>query len=102
MNGLEDALKRTAEQKLPAPTLADETMAIPAADAAELSRAAAEAGGSVVALTGAGEWLARIPGNNVEAFKAALRHQPAEMAAPAGPNRTLEILIQPGSPSPSP
>lgn len=109
IDGLTAALERTAEQTLSAPSLANEQIILRArpgqidAQAAEVLRAAAAAGGAAIRSVdarGRVSILATIPEGNAEAFKAALRHEKApaaEVSQPSPPShstRLIEVLIE--------
>jgi hypothetical protein len=111
IDGLTDALERSAEKTLPAPSLASEQIILPArpgqtdAQASEVLQAAAAAGGAAIrSLNGQGQIsiLATIPENNADAFKAALRHEKAPMDSPSPSSSLIEVLIENPSPSPTP
>lgn len=107
---LDAALRRSAEQTLPAPTLASEqvSLSVPPAQAdaraAEIIEAASAAGGAAIRSPEAGgrtSILATIPENNVDAFKAATRHEKAAMEKPFASTRLIEVLLE-NQPVPSP
>lgn len=112
IDGLSEALERSAEKTLGAPSLADEQIIVAAkpgetdAQTAEIRRVFADAGGTAVSSVNAQgqiSILADIPEVNVAAFKAALRHEPAAMRkGPALPARLIEVLLEntPASPTP--
>jgi hypothetical protein len=113
IDGLSAALERSAEKALAAPSLADEQIVLDArpgqrdARVAEVQRACAAAGATALTSTNAAgqvSMLAAIPEVNVDAFKAALQHQPATMQTQhATSTRLIEVVIEnAASPSPAP
>jgi hypothetical protein len=112
IDGLSEALDRSAEKELPAPSLADEQIIVPAkpgqidAQTAEIVHTFAGAGASAVSsVDGQGRVsiMGSVPENEVDAFKAALRHEKA--APPPSPStstRLIEVLIESVAASPSP
>jgi len=108
---LSAALQRSAEQTIPAPSLASEQIVLPArpgqadAQAAEVLEAASAAGGVAIrSLNPQGQLsiLATIPQNNADAFKALLRHEKPPMESPSPSTLLIEVLIEKPLPSPSP
>jgi hypothetical protein len=111
IDGLSAALERSAEQTMPAPTLAGEQIALPVppslaeARAAEVIQAASTAGGVAIrSLNAQGQIsiLATIPENNAESFRSLLRHEQPPMNSPSPSTRLIEILIENPVPSPTP
>jgi uncharacterized protein with PIN domain len=111
INALTDALERSAEKDLPAPSLANEQIILPArpghigAQAVDVLKAATAAGGVAISSTDAQarvSILATVPENNADAFKAALRHEQAPMQSPASATTLIEVLIENATPSPTP
>jgi hypothetical protein len=111
IDDLSAALERSAEQSLPAPTLASEQVILPAqpgpadAQTAAVIQAASAAGGVAIRTLnpqGQPSILATIPENNADAFKALLRHEKPSMESPSSSTRLIEILIEKTAPSPSP
>ncbi len=111
IDGLNEALERSAEKTLAAPTLANEQVIVPAkpggvdARAAEVLSEASAAGGAGIRSSdaqGRVSILATIPDNNADAFKAALRHEIFSMDKPSGTSRLIEVLVETPTASPSP
>ena len=111
IDGLSAALERSAEQTLGAPSLANEQIDLAAkpgqidAQAAEVLQAASAAGGvGIRSLNAQGQVsiIATIPENNLDAFKARLRHAKAPLEKPSSSTRLIEILIENATPTPSP
>jgi len=111
IDDLTNALEQTAEKTLPAPSLTNEQIILPAqsgntnAQASDVIAAATAAGGVAIRSVNAqGQLsiLATIPENNAQAFKAALRHEKPPMDSPAPTTTLIEILIENPAPSPSP
>jgi hypothetical protein len=114
IDGLTDALNRTAEKELAAPSLANEQIFLTATpgqidtQASQVLDAALAAGGVGIRSVddkGRVSILATIPENNTDAFKATIRHEKSPMNSPAPTTTLIEILIQSSAlpkPQPSP
>ncbi len=111
IDGLTQALQKTAEKTLVVPSLANEQVVLtvkPAdtdAEAAMVLKAASDAGGAglrSVDAQGRVSILATIPDNNADAFKAALHNVKVTMNKPSTQPNLIEILIENASASPSP
>jgi hypothetical protein len=112
IDGLSTALEKTAEQALPAPSLADEQIIVPArpgqadAQTAEILQLFADAGSTAVSSVnpqGRISILGDVPVVNVDALKAGLQHEKVPMQkGPASPTRLIEVLIEKPAPSPTP
>ena len=111
IDGLTDALERSAEKEMPAPSLASEQVILPVrpgqtdAQVSEVLQEATAAGGAALRSTDASgrlSILATLPDNNADAFKAALRHEPSLMHPPSTTTCLIEILFQPPNASPTP
>lgn len=111
IDDLSAALERSAEKALPAPSLVDaqiEVTAKPeetAARTAEIEHLFEAAGGSGIASVdaeGRTSVLGTIPGDNLAAFKALLRHENATLPSkPGGTSLTVEVLITNPTPAPA-
>jgi hypothetical protein len=114
IDGLSDALERSAVKSLPDPSLANEQLVIRVKPGQSNSLtpdilAAATAAGGVAIPShdsqGHASILATVPLNNVDAFKAAVRHEKSTMLTPASQTQLIEVVIDdtpPSTPSPSP
>ncbi|MEA3187137.1 MAG: hypothetical protein QOD99_967 [Chthoniobacter sp.] len=106
VDGLAQVLKTTADEKLSSPALTNEQIALhsPSAEmetrTKEVIDAAIQSGGTAFKTTGAGGSaivLAKIPGQNVEAFRAMVKKESAASGAPVreGEAHLIEITISP-------
>jgi hypothetical protein len=112
IDGLSEALERSAEKALGAPSLADEQMTVTAkpgqveARTAEIKQDFSTAGGTGVSSVNArGEVsvFGSIPAINLAAFKALVRHEKASMQpGPESPSCMIEVLIVPAAADASP
>ncbi len=112
INDLTEALQRSADQAIAAPSLVDSQIVVPQrtgqldAQTKEIEQIFSDAGGSaVVSLNAAGQTsiFGTIPAINLAAFKSRLNHQKATMTpGPESPACTVEVLIDTPHPSPSP
>lgn len=107
IDGLAEALKKSAEKTLAAPSLANEQIVATAkpgeceARAQEILNAAVAAGGTGIKAVENGQTsiLANVPEQNEEIFKGLLRHDKVTKSSAASPGqmRLIEVLIQTGS-----
>ena len=113
VDGLTAALERSAEQTIPTPSLADEQIILPArpgetdAQTTEIVNTFAAAGATAVSRRDdkgqVASIMANVPEINVDAFKAALRHEKVTMQnGPSSPTRLIEVLIEYPAASPTP
>jgi hypothetical protein len=110
IQGLSDALQMSAEKAIPVPSLADEQIIIPdrpgIEDTPEVEHLFATAGATAVSSIdsqGRVSIMGDVPEVNVEALKAALRHERATMEpGPYTSTRLIEVLIENTAASPSP
>jgi hypothetical protein len=112
IDGLTDALQRSAEKALSVPSLADEQIVVTAtagsagSETPEIEHIIATAGATAVSSQddqGRTSIMAEVPTVNVDALKAALRRQKATMEpGPYTSTRLIEVLIENATPTPTP
>ena len=112
IDDLSAALQRSADQAIAAPSLVDAQIVVQprtgqlAAQTAEIEHFFSEAGGTGLAsVNAAGQTsiLGSIPADNLDAFKALLRHEKAGLDLVYKPPTVLvEVLIDTPHPAPSP